>query len=198
MKNNQKLKEKNLGNSNQKGNRNVTKKLSNYVLCFFLISVCSIFLFSNSISFFLYQVIGSWMPGSDDDFKLKFVSSNVDEDAFLYLNLEVEKPIEIKNIEQNGEIIVITSNEKSVVKSPIDCNIDIVEKIIEGKIKRVVVAKQDKFVVELWGVEFIGVVGKQRLKAGEIIGTLENDKLYLKVTLDQKIMTATDLKGVLW
>ena len=138
------------------------------------------------------------MPGSDDDFKLKFVSSNVDEDAFLYLNLEVEKPIEIKNIEQNGEIIVITSNEKSVVKSPIDCNIDIVEKIIEGKIKRVVVAKQDKFVVELWGVEFIGVVGKQRLKAGEIIGTLENDKLYLKVTLDQKIMTATDLKGVLW
>ena len=92
--------------------------------------------------------------------------------------LDFSMPTTVMEVCENEEgYIVITTEEKAFVRSPIDCVVCHIEK--DG-MKGVKIVKFG-YCCYVLGFEFISVVDNVKVKSGDVLGSLETNKLYVKI-----------------
>lgn len=140
--------------------------------------------------YYTKQIIASWYPSYDNENKLKFVT-NQTEEYVIGVGERFEKPVEILDKSESGGFIHIKTHDKSPVVCPIDATVN-----IDSQKKCIVITKR-MLKVELYGFEIIGVADGQKVKCGEVLGTLSGNTLSTKIFIGKKAMSMSELRALL-
>ncbi len=107
--------------------------------------------------------------------------------------LDFSVPVEALDVNENEYgYIVITTVEKSFVKAPIDCVVQIVEK---DNMKGVKFEKFGYCCFAL-GFDVISIVDGMKVESGRVIGSLQSNKLYVKIYKNENRVSLKTIRNM--
>ena len=92
--------------------------------------------------------------------------------------LDFSMPVEILGVDEDESgYIVLTTADKAFVKSPIECSVRLVEK----DNKKGVMFEKFGYCCYALGFDVLSIVDNTKAKSGQVLGSLESNKLYVKI-----------------
>lgn len=152
------------------------------LVCFSMLLLCScVFLeLKNTIKSAIEQVY------TDNDYKLKFVDSSQVE-LGLSFSYKVIQPVEIIEIsEQSDGWIALITHENAVVYAPVDAQVVACDNgCVSFRVSKLTITIKNMV---------SGVVAGQKVKCGEIVGSVNGTQLFARVQWGSKTLSYNEIK----